>query len=49
MLMAGQITGAESVLQALKDGVDIDRVLVDREKDTEEICLLYTSPSPRDG
>ena len=38
--MAGQITGAEAVLQALKDGVVVDRVLVDREKDTEEIRRL---------
>ncbi len=38
--MAGQITGAEAVLQALNDGVAIDRVLVDREKDTEEIRRL---------
>ena len=35
--MAGQITGAEAVLQALIDGVAIDRVLVDREKDTQKI------------
>ena len=38
--MAGQITGAEAVLQALNDGVAIDRVLVDREKNTEEIRKL---------
>ena len=38
--MAGQITGAEAVLHALNDGVAIDRVLVDREKDTEEIRRL---------
>ena len=38
--MAGQITGAEAVLQALNDGVTIDRVLVDREKDTEDIRRL---------
>ena len=38
--MAGQITGAEAVLQALKEGKAIDRVLVDREKDTEEIRRL---------
>ena len=38
--MAGQITGAEAVLQALKEGTAIDRVLVDREKDTEEIRRL---------
>ena len=38
--MAGQITGAEAVLQALIDGVAIDRVLVDREKDTQQIRHL---------
>ena len=38
--MAGQITGAEAVLQALIDGVAIDRVLVDREKDTQQIRQL---------
>ena len=38
--MAGQITGAEAVLQALADGVAIDRVLVDREKDTQQIRQL---------
>ena len=38
--MAGQITGANAVLQALREGVAIDRVLVDREKDTEEIRRL---------
>ena len=35
--MAGQITGAEAVLLALRDGEPIDRVLVDRERDTAEI------------
>ena len=35
--MAGQITGAEAVLRALRDGESIDRVLVDRERDTAEI------------
>ena len=35
--MAGQITGAEAVLRALRDGESIDRVLVDRERDTTEI------------
>ena len=35
--MAGQITGAEAVLRALWDGEPIDRVLVDRERDTAEI------------
>ena len=35
--MAGQITGAEAVLRALRDGEPIDRVLVDRERDTAEI------------
>ena len=38
--MAGQITGAEAVLAALKSGEDIDMVLVDREKDTEVIREL---------
>lgn len=45
--MAGQITGAEAVLQALIDGVAIDRVLVDREKDTSQIrklCLASSIP-----
>jgi len=35
--MAGQITGKEAVLLALQDGALIDRVLVDREAETEEI------------
>jgi tRNA G18 (ribose-2'-O)-methylase SpoU len=38
--MAGQITGAEAVLQALTEGVAIDRVLVDREKETQQIRQL---------
>jgi len=38
--MAGQITGKEAVLLALQDGVLIDRVLVDREAETEEIRAL---------
>ena len=35
--MAGQITGLEAVMEALKSGVSIDRVLVDREHDTAEL------------
>ena len=35
--MAGQITGAEAVISALKAGEPITMVLVDREKDTSEI------------
>ena len=45
--MAGQITGADAVLQALIDGVVIDRVLVDRDKDTQrirELCLEREIP-----
>ena len=45
--MAGQITGAEAVLQALIDGTAIDRVLVDREKDTQkirELCIERDIP-----
>jgi len=38
--MAGQITGKEAVLLALQDGALIDRVLVDREAETEEIRAL---------
>ena len=35
--MAGQITGLSAVMEALKSGVSIDRVLVDREHDTAEL------------
>ena len=38
--MAGQITGKEAVLLALKDDVPLDRVLVDREADTAAIRAL---------
>jgi len=38
--MAGQVTGKEAVLLALQDGVHIDRVLVDREADTDAIRAL---------
>ena len=38
--MAGQITGAEAVYQALLSGQTIDRVLVDRDKDTSMIRQL---------
>ena len=38
--MAGQITGAPAVLEALRQGVDIALVLVDRDKDTDEIRAL---------
>ncbi|MDA8673689.1 hypothetical protein N9L65_03990 [Candidatus Poseidoniales archaeon] len=38
--MAGQITGAEAVLEALREGTAITMVLVDREKDTAEIRSL---------
>ena len=34
--MAGQITGAKAVLEALREGVTITMVLVDREKDTAD-------------
>ena len=45
--MAGQITGAEAVYQALLSGQQIDRVLVDREKDTtaiRELCEQQNIP-----
>ena len=45
--MAGQITGAEAVYQALLSGQPIDRVLVDREKDTtliRDLCKQYNIP-----
>lgn len=38
--MAGQITGKDAVLLALQDGLHIDRVLVDREADTDAIRAL---------
>jgi len=45
--MAGQITGAEAVCQALLSGQPIDRVLVDREKDTtliRDLCKQHNIP-----
>jgi len=45
--MAGQITGAEAVYQALLCGQPIDRVLVDREKDTtliRDLCKRHNIP-----
>ncbi len=45
--MAGQITGAEAVYQALLSGQPIDRVLVDREKDTtliRDLCKQHNIP-----
>jgi len=38
--MAGQIAGIEAVLLALQDDVPLDRVLVDREADTDAIRAL---------
>jgi tRNA G18 (ribose-2'-O)-methylase SpoU len=38
--MAGQITGLEAVMEALGQGVAIDRVLVDRDHDTSELRAL---------
>ena len=38
--MAGQITGAAEVLAALQNGTAIDRVLVDRDENTDEIRAL---------
>jgi tRNA G18 (ribose-2'-O)-methylase SpoU len=38
--MAGQITGLEAVMEALEQGVAIDRVLVDREHDTAALRAL---------
>jgi 23S rRNA (guanosine2251-2'-O)-methyltransferase len=35
--MAGQITGAQAVLSAIREGVDVKLVLVDREADCDEI------------
>ena len=45
--MAGQITGAEAVLQALHDDEPITMVLVDREKDTTEIRAMCESKAIR--
>lgn len=41
--MSLQITGADDVLDALKDGVEIKLVLVDREEDCSEIIELCKS------
>lgn len=38
--MAGQITGLEAVMEALQQGVAIDRVLVDRDHDTTALRAL---------
>ena len=38
--MAGQITGLEAVMEALRSGVAIDRVLVDRDHDTSALRAL---------
>ena len=38
--MAGQITGLEAVMEALENGVAIDRVLVDRDHDTSALRAL---------
>lgn len=38
--MAGQITGLEAVMEALEQGVAIDRVLVDRDHDTATLRAL---------
>lgn len=45
--MAGQITGAEAVLQALNDDEPITMVLVDREKDTAAIRAMCESKGIR--
>ena len=45
--MAGQITGAEAVLQALNDNEPITMVLVDREKDTDVIRTICESKGIR--
>ena len=37
--MAGQITGLDAVMEALEQGVAIDRVLVDRDHDTAALRL----------
>jgi len=38
--MAGQITGLDAVMEALEQGVPIDRVLVDRDHDTAALRAL---------
>ena len=38
--MAGQITGLDAVMEALENGVAIDRVLVDRDHDTSALRAL---------
>lgn len=38
--MAGQITGLDAVMEALEQGVPIDRVLVDRDHDTTALRAL---------
>ena len=38
--MAGQITGLDAVVEALEQGVAIDRVLVDRDHDTKALRAL---------
>ena len=38
--MAGQITGLDAVMEALEQGVAIDRVLVDRDHDTAALRTL---------
>jgi 23S rRNA (guanosine2251-2'-O)-methyltransferase len=43
--MAGQITGLEAVMEALEQGVAIDRVLVDREHDTTALRSLCQAAS----
>ena len=45
--MAGQVTGAKAVLQALNDNEPITMVLVDREKDTTLIRTLCESKGIR--
>ena len=45
--MAGQITGLEAVMDALANGIAVDRVLVDRDHDTSELrdlCLAANVP-----
>ena len=38
--MAGQITGLTAVMEALEQGVAVDRVLVDRDHDTSALRAL---------
>ena len=45
--MSLQITGEEDVLEALKNGVEIKLVLVDREEDCSEIIELCNSMNIR--